>query len=99
MLKNSNYVELKNSNYVQIKSVSINFFAPYHGKSHCDAHFGNISFWVDYYSKKWKDGIIDTNDVVNAIDNGCKSASKFNDKYNDGKEKDVIRCIPETKNQ
>ena len=68
------------NDFVPIKTVCINYFAPYHAKNDCDCHFGCISYWMEYYSKKWKNGIQNTPDICRAIIEGTRSAEKNNNR-------------------
>ena len=70
-------VELMHHKTYLFHQISMNYFAPYHGKSDCDAHFGNISYWVDYYSTKWTDGVLGSDDICRAIKTGSDRAKKY----------------------
>eukprot|EP01083_Nonionella_stella_P087077 242110_1 len=73
-------VQLINS-FVGIVVVSVSFFCPYHGKNDCDCHFGSISYWIDYYSKKWILGINNTADICRAIAEGSDIAKTRTEQY------------------
>lgn len=73
-------IELPQQN-TRITKVSMNYFTPYHGKSDCDIHFGNISYWMEYYSNHWKNGIQNTKDICMAIRRGSEMSKQMNRKY------------------
>ena len=64
--------------FFSVKKVSVNYFCPYHGKNDCDCHFGRISYWMEYYSNKWKNGIQTTNNICDAIIEGTDTAGLNN---------------------
>ena len=69
-------VEAINTSSLGLDRVEVNFLVAFHGKSDVDEHFSNIGFMVDHASKHWKEGVLTTYDVVEAIKEGTAFAQQ-----------------------